>query len=170
MNKQKNKKSGAGFSLIEVVCALFIVSVGLGGISGLVHQSLQAESINENRLIASQLAQEGLELTRNIRDDNWLGSEKWYEGIENPEERVVKLKLDYQGNREMVDDIDEGVLQTNDEGYYVHDSDLPDSKFKRIITLEKETSASTTASCLIKWKDRGRNFTYVADTIFYDWR
>lgn len=154
---------------MEVISSVFIVAVGLVGMIGLIHQSLQAEGVNENRLIASQLAQEGLELTRNIRDDNWLGLQPWYNGIKKPMQKTVKLRLDYKGNRSYIDDIDEGTLQVNDEGYYVHNSDHPDSRFKRMITVETG-DASSSVSCMIEWEDRGRTYTYVADTLLYDWR
>jgi prepilin-type N-terminal cleavage/methylation domain-containing protein len=169
MNKY-NHKTKNGFSLIEVIVALFIISVGLVGMLGIIFQSIQAENVNENRLVASQLAQEGLELTRNVRDDNWLGSENWYHGISEPDSNLVKLRLDHKGNRSKINSIDEGALQINDEGYYVHNSAYPDSNFKRMIVVENKTDASSSVSCLVEWNERGRNNIYVADTILYNWR
>ena len=64
----------AGFTILEVVVALGIVTMGLLGVSSLVIQNLQVQSINKNYLVASMLAQEGLELVRNVRDKNWLTS------------------------------------------------------------------------------------------------
>lgn len=67
-SRQKNK----GFTILEVMGAIFILTIGIGGAFLLVQQSLSAASINKNRLIAAYLAQEGIEIVRNIRDSNWL--------------------------------------------------------------------------------------------------
>jgi type II secretory pathway pseudopilin PulG len=61
-----------GFSILEVVVAILIITIGMIGVSSLVIQNIQAQYINKNILVASGLAQEGLELVRNIRDLNWL--------------------------------------------------------------------------------------------------
>ena len=68
----KNKiKAAYGFTLLEVTAVTAILTIALLGISSLVIQNLQAHNYNHNFLIASMLSQEGLELVRNIRDDNW---------------------------------------------------------------------------------------------------
>ena len=79
-----NKK---GFTLLEVITAIFILTVGVGGALSLMNQTLSTASIIEQRLIASYLAQEGIEIVRNIRDTNWLQSRDpnksspWYDGL-----------------------------------------------------------------------------------------
>ena len=48
----------AGFSLIGVIVAMFILTIGLASILSLASTSLKGAAISENRLIASALAQE----------------------------------------------------------------------------------------------------------------
>ena len=69
-----------GFSLLEVMLALGVITIGLMGVSSLVLQNIQAQDINKNYLIASMLAQEGLELVRNVRDTNFLNYYDWKAG------------------------------------------------------------------------------------------
>jgi len=77
-SSQKNK----GFTILEVMAAIFILTIGIGGAFLLVRQSLSAASINKNRLVAAYLAQEGIEIVRNIRDSNWLNpSLAWDYGL-----------------------------------------------------------------------------------------
>lgn len=57
--------------MIEVVFSVFIMSVGLVATVGLILSSINNSIDSRNHTIASQLAQEGLELVRNIRDNNW---------------------------------------------------------------------------------------------------
>lgn len=164
-----NIKKNNGFSLIEVATALFVISVGLVGILSLISQNIQAENVNKNKLIASQLAQEGLELVRNRRGDNWLTDNDWNDGI--TEDNYI---VDYTGKIQYVAGIENAVLQMNNEGYYVHDGSYSDTIFKRMIIIESSSTATATASssvsCHVKWNDRGRNFDYVADTVLYNWR
>ncbi len=66
-------KSGQG--LIETIVALGIIVSGIVGIMSLAIQNQTASEYSEERLIATNLAREGVEVVRNIRDTNWLSCE-----------------------------------------------------------------------------------------------
>ncbi len=68
----KRFKSSAAETLAEVLIALVVISVGAGGAMTLVITSVRANSDAEERLIAYNLAREGVEAVRTIRDTNWL--------------------------------------------------------------------------------------------------
>jgi len=76
--KNAFSKSEQGFTLVEVMVALVIVSVGMIGAYGLVNQSLALSNSAANRFTAVHLAAEGAEIARNLRDTNYL---KFYEGL-----------------------------------------------------------------------------------------
>ena len=61
-----------GFSLIEIMFVVFIVSVGFIAVASLTTKTIAVAQTNKNSLIANTLAQEGIELTRYLRDQNWL--------------------------------------------------------------------------------------------------
>ena len=67
MNK---KNSGQG--LIEMIVALGIIIVGVIGSLSLSVVALSSSRESETRVIAANLAREGIEVARNIRDSNWL--------------------------------------------------------------------------------------------------
>lgn len=69
------KKSGAGFTLIEGIIAIAIISTALIVGLSLAYSNLTAAQNNSDRIIAANLAREGLEVMRNIRDSNWLRRE-----------------------------------------------------------------------------------------------
>lgn len=52
--------------------AVYIIIVGLLSIMSLVVFNIKIENFNNNMLIASNLAREGIEVVRNRRDTNWL--------------------------------------------------------------------------------------------------
>jgi len=70
-----------GFSLLEIVVVASVVMTGFVGILILAERTIQFRSINQKSLIAAQLAQEGLELVRYYRNDNWLRNIGFGQGI-----------------------------------------------------------------------------------------
>jgi type II secretory pathway pseudopilin PulG len=62
----------SGSIMMQVLVSLFILSMGLSGALAVIIASIEANKTNEYRMIATNLAQEGLEAVRSIRDTNWL--------------------------------------------------------------------------------------------------
>lgn len=59
-----------GFSLLEVMMALFVLSIGVTGVLSLMTNSITNSNDARDAIVAAQLAQEGIELIRNKRDSN----------------------------------------------------------------------------------------------------
>ena len=66
-----------GFSIIEVLVGIFIFSLGLVSIFVLLTSALNLNELNKNKIIASNLAREQIELFRNIRDVNYATLHNW---------------------------------------------------------------------------------------------
>jgi prepilin-type N-terminal cleavage/methylation domain-containing protein len=66
------RKVHTGFSLMEVVLAIAVLSIGLLSVAKLFAGSLNRTFENRDDIIAAGLAQEGIELIRNKRDNNAL--------------------------------------------------------------------------------------------------
>jgi len=76
--KKKNKKSdNDGFTLVEVLIAMMILTMAIVSSSNLLANLLRANRISLMKMEAYYLAQEGLESVRNIRDTNWLQNQGW---------------------------------------------------------------------------------------------
>lgn len=177
----KNKRLEQGFSLMEIIVVIFIISFGMIGVLSLVIQNIQVGSINKNMLIASHLAQEGIELVRNKRDNNWMSSTSDWElgdGLDPNTDMVQDgdYAIDYTGLGILdVDNINdaEARLYIDPDGFYRHYSvpgTATSTEFYRMITVDTDTSnASTTVRSLIQWKARGNTYQYVAETVLYDW-
>ena len=65
----KYKKS---FTLLETIVAIYVITVGLSAAMSLASFSLGAADVFKQQLIATNLAQEGVELVHNKRDSNYL--------------------------------------------------------------------------------------------------
>jgi len=69
-NKKGRLSARQGFSLIEVLISLFVLSFGITAIAILMVNNIKNLQTSKNQIIASMLAQEGIELVRNYRDNN----------------------------------------------------------------------------------------------------
>lgn len=73
-----NKPTKTGYgkktadTLIEVIIALFVLVIGSGAATVLIVSSLQANTFSKDSLVGLNLAVEGIEAIRNIRDTNWV--------------------------------------------------------------------------------------------------
>jgi prepilin-type N-terminal cleavage/methylation domain-containing protein len=61
-----------GFTLIEIIIAIFILSTAVIGIFSAFYFVTSSASGASDQLTASYLVQEGMEIIRNIRDQYWL--------------------------------------------------------------------------------------------------
>jgi len=80
--KMPNAKKA--FTLIEMLVVVFVVGVGLVGAISFFNVNINNQMEVKKELIAAGLAQEGLELVRNIRDYNIRnpeGDTKWYSNL-----------------------------------------------------------------------------------------
>lgn len=65
-------KNNRGETLAETIIALMILAIGITFSGVLMANSLGNISSSKNRIVAVNIAREGLEIVRNIRDSNWL--------------------------------------------------------------------------------------------------
>lgn len=66
---QKINKKGQG--ILEVMTAIYVFIIALVSIMNLVVFNIQINDLNADFLVASNLAREGIEAVRSIRDSNW---------------------------------------------------------------------------------------------------
>ncbi len=175
-----NLNKNSGFSLLESVVAIFIVSMALVSILAVSQTTIRAQTINKNAIVASMLAQEGLELVRNVRDTNWRSlppAANWYDNIVHDGTYTIYSKP--SDNSIIIDDTpdaisDSGCLLYQDaNGYYVHSAAGTATIYRRLITIDNYSSYTTDhylkVTCLVQAQAPGNVYTYKASTILYDW-
>ena len=130
-------------------------------------------------ITGSQLAQEGIELVRNVRDTNWLNYYDWIDGDGFDSDTDIlqddNYIIDYTGT------IDDSVTTNNDagtrlyldgNGFYTHDSTPPNkpTTFYRIIEVnEIVLDEQLIVTSRVRWMAGGQNHEYVAETELYYW-
>jgi prepilin-type N-terminal cleavage/methylation domain-containing protein len=157
------------FSLIEIMAVLLIVSLGIIGIANLSTQSIQAQTINRGSIIAYQLAQEGLEIVRQIRDTNWLQGRNWKTGLASG-----TYCFDYSNPvLRPVASLNECKLYFDSNNWYYAPTIVPSSvvfsKIRRVVVIDAATS-SANVKVIVSWDDRNKIIHYEAETQLYDWK
>ena len=166
-----------GFTVLEVITAIFILMIGVGASLSLMHQTLSATSIIEQRLIASYLTQEGIEIVRSLRDNAWLEqranpSIDWDKYI--PEAGVFETDYLIQDELNNANHPYNGTKLSLDPatGFYRY---LPigvgiETKFDRKISIDKTVPETIKVLVQVNWEERGRSHTFEAVEYLTNWR
>jgi len=147
-----------GFTLLEVILAVFVLTIAVSGAFALISQAFVMASLSQSKLIASYLAQEGIEIVKNIRDTNWLTQRTdsdvlWYDGLDQGD-----WQIDYKGQR-----FDYGVygnfLNDDSEGFYSYSAGRQTS-FKRKISIIKTEGDENNIKVVVEvsWRERNHNY------------
>lgn len=127
-----------GFSFLEVIISLFVLSVGFLGVTKLSVETLKQSFLQRDALIASMLAQEGVEGVYQIRDSNVSrGESDIFVGIVAGTYRVDI------GEPSTLSNPGDYRLYFDDDNFYKHspEGETP-TKFSRRITIENIDAGS----------------------------
>jgi len=158
MLSKKSKKRG--FTLIELMMVVFIVSIGIAGVLNLIAKIFLHSRFTSSKLTAIYLAQEGMEIVRNIRDTNWVEGEKWDQGI-------VSGDFEADWDDQSLSSYQGRYLRVNGNFYNYDTGQL--TKFKRKITIGKEVD-KISVWVKVDWVETGENYQTEAYGELYNWR
>ena len=159
-----------GFTLIEVLAAVFVVVMGAVGVFGLVTRTVSFTSFVNSQLVASYLVQEGLEIVRNIRDANFLKIHKGVGGQWNDGLTPCAAGCGADYNDVALGSFQGTFLRLTD-GFYTYDADADsaDTIFKRKITIDSATTDVLKVSVDVSWQDKGNLRIVRGATNLYNW-
>ena len=180
------KNNSNGFTIIEAMIAAAVISVGLIGVLTLCTVSMKLGRISLNRVIAANLAQEGIEVIRSMRDDLWLnGDDPWTKSPFNVNEDGVvfwnialdkwiwddnnsgywtgaRFYLDAQGRYIQYGSSFSSGAATNFwrtiEIYDNEDPDFPGDDIRRRVVSK------------VKWHEGNKFYEIQAEDWLYDWK
>lgn len=172
-NKKKLKKGNkknlsvkSGFSLIEVLVTMLVLSFGLVGVSALMVSSIKSSQDARNQIIASELAQEGIELVKNLKDNNSTAFSSVNPDIPSGSNYRIAINssfADFQ-NSNNVPALSKKLVIAGasptmgaTEGFYYHvTSPNIETKFARKVRIVNiADSGSITASVMVTWDGSG---------------
>jgi len=163
--------------MLEIIIAIFILVVAVIGAYSAFSRIIVATSIISSRLTAAYLAQEGIEIIRNIRDTNWLKGTNWDDIIEifNDKSCSSGCEADYTTGavnettmlRSCMSPMG-ASLNIDADGFYSYSNGSP-TKFKRKIIITSTVIDVLQVSVLINWEDRGETYNFTAEENLYNW-
>ncbi|MCX6761805.1 MAG: hypothetical protein NTY33_03115 [Candidatus Moranbacteria bacterium] len=145
MKKKQGKK---GFLLIEAMLATTVLVFGIVAVIPLVSFSLREAMDSRDQVIAGMLAQEGVELVQNLRDNNWVQVPAKTAFQDNfPSSNKTDCRIDYNSS-DVKTCGSSFKLYLDGSNFYAH-SGATATKFQRKIELAFDTNNNTTAKQLV---------------------
>lgn len=160
-----------GFTLIEAIVAIGVISVGFVGSLVLISKSSSQSAILKDRVVAAHLAEEGLEVVHNIRDTNWLKGFDWRSGLVDTVNGTV--------NYDSTDVVNSDKQCLNWSGtLYLHTyTDVCNTSFKRRIEIETKTESVEgnnisyiEVKSIVSWKEKNADKSLTIIDHLYDWK
>ncbi len=161
--RKRNKKE-QGFTLIETMVALFVLSFTLLGMVSLIIINITNAKHIEKNLIAGNLAQEGLEIVRAMRDNNWLSGGDFGDFLPGDGEYRVQwndMALRPLGANPALD-------FDSDSGMYSYDSGDA-TMFKRKVLVERISDEEIKVLVTVEWILRTGPAQLQAESHLFDW-
>lgn len=155
------------FTLIEVVLALFLFTVAMAGIFALVLQITTYTSFSFSQLTAAYLGQEGIEITRNIRDSNWLNQREDLDHAWNSGLTCGVCEGDFQSGF-LTALQGEGRFLNFQQGFYSYANGAP-TKFKRKININNSQPDILEVRVEVFWEEKGKQRSFSAQENLYNW-
>jgi hypothetical protein len=159
----KNFKNS--FTLLEAIFSITILILTIVGAFTLVQLTLGFTPITQQKLIASYLVQEGIEIVRNIRDTNWISGLNWTNNLTT----TTSYYLDSQSLQFPDLSCSSQYLYLDSNSYNCRSSGSQ-TKFQRQITLTEIGSDQLEVLVEVEWQEKGRTHTIKAMENLYNWR
>ena len=158
LNKKLSQK---GFTLLELMTVVFVISIGMVAIMNLISQAFLYARLTRSKLIAAYLTQEGIEIVRNIRDSNWVdGVSEWNDGLQPGD-----FEVDYDD--QALSSYADRYLRING-GFYNYDSGTI-TKFKRKIIIQQDADEISVMG-IVNWQEMNKDFEVRALEKLKKWR
>ncbi len=149
----KQKKKQKGFSLIELLISFAILSLGIMAVFILMSKNVEYSRFSKDQILASQLAQEAVELLRNIKDNDT----EFNDTVEAGEYIIDKNKFEINTDPDIFK-----LYLKYEEGnkFYVHEKDdsEPTKFFRRVdLAVKNDTDGKKIIEerIMVSWNDKG---------------
>lgn len=191
-------KNQCGQGLLEAIIAITVIASGIVGVMNLVIANQAGGLESADRLLAANLAREGVEISRNWRDSNWLGRAVWDANLSgNGNDYTAAPIFDKSANSWTMDfapnDLNHNYARLWREGgvYFQSTQDPPSgaslTAYRRLLYLDPicqdKTIVVSGASCPganpkigirarseVQWITRGSTHTLTAEERLFNWR
>lgn len=163
--KKSLPRQRRGFTLMEVIVSLAIIITALISVITLISSGVSGIAFSKTKITAFGLAQEGLEIVRNVRDNNWINYKRtvsdWRDGLSAGNWCV-------QYNSQNLLAYSAVPLKTDSNGFYQYDSGNNTIFYRRII-ISNINDNQFKVIARVTWQERGKTQTMEAESRLYNW-
>ncbi|MEX2008160.1 MAG: hypothetical protein WD850_01580 [Candidatus Spechtbacterales bacterium] len=153
---------------METIIAVGIFTVGVVSVISLINSVISSLGVSQERVIAANLAQEGIEIVRAVRDTNWIVDLSYNDGLADTTYCVEysDLKAGMQ-----VGPGGACLLYQDGNGIFSHASDGgPATPFSRLITITSDVDSSANPFLRIESEVTWNSNTFTVEDHLYDWK
>lgn len=159
-----------GFTIIELMITIAVLSFGVIGIYSAFYAVVAKTSTASNRLAAAYLAQEGLEIVRNIRDNNVVAARAnarvgWAQGLLACE---TGCQTDYISGTLTAYDPTE-TLHVDQQGLYSYGQGQP-TDLRRKITIHSVAADILEVTVQVFFDDQGKQSSFSTQAYLYNYQ
>lgn len=173
-NKLKNQN---GVTLIETIVSLGILTMGIISALTLITTSVVYSQTVEQQVVVVNLAREGMEMIRAIREFNSTSEEGTIYGFSQLSAGKYTVGPNYISGDLQLSPVDSEVIKNCQNcslslyaGRYLHGTtDGTPTVFKRMITISDIGSEEKKILSTVYWSERGRDHSFVLEENLTNW-
>lgn len=167
--KKNHAKHQQGFTIVELMVAILILSMALTASTGMFVLNNASANLIRNSYVASGLAQEGIELTRNLRDSDWFASRSWG-AFGSAAGAVADGDYNVQWNDQQLRVFNDTALNLNQTtGIFSYDAGSL-TLFKRKVTITTVSAVEKKVVMTVSWDQKGVAKNLMAEEHLFNWR
>lgn len=157
-----------GFTLVEALIAIFIIGVALTGALSIITSQTIVGYFIQNSFIASGLAQEGIEVVRNIRDTDIFAGNPFGALGSPPGPAVGTYRVEWNSASLMALS-GNPVLQKDADGMYGYANGGSDTIFRRSILVSYPNADEMRVIASVSWRERTGQKSLSAEEHLFNW-
>jgi len=176
MLKLRGNASKKGFTIIETLVAVSILTVAIMGAMTAAQAGISSYILSKDQVLAFYFAQEGFEQIRNLRDENRLKKLPWLQGIaENPSDPC------YFGEKCTVSPIESVspvrcpvsgcplIRYNTTTGFYGYNSGWRETIYRREISLKRIEPGEISITVTMRWSKGIIERQFTARENLFNW-
>lgn len=181
-----------GQTLLETVLAVGVILIGLVSLIALFTATNIAGRQSTKQVVAANLAREGIEVARHLRDSNWLAIEDgdavaWADGLYTSMDPTSIPIFDTVGFAWSLSLLAEDFVNIcpgghacsriyqDNEGRYLQFEGVPkvgyqETDYSRLITITPISNEELEVVCEVQWEEQDQIHSYQLIEHIYDWK
>jgi prepilin-type N-terminal cleavage/methylation domain-containing protein len=170
MSMTRTTQSYRGFTLVETLIAIAILMIAIVGPYYSIQRAIMASYAARDQLIASSLAQEGVEYIYFMRDNNYLSGQAWLTGM-NACTGAYGCTVDPTQSTSLAACNSGGcpAIKLSDTGIYTHTGNYPVTRFVRTVKVQSISATQVKVTVLVAWSTEHQNYTVNVEENLYNW-